>query len=357
MLQSASGLYVMEGPLHPEKSCLWKDSNDDRVSVDLLRFNLFELQVVGSVLFSTARPTSGSRPPSRVRIHPCFFSGGVGGFSECSKDAAICTCRMLSPVLRRSFPCAQLELWHSEEYLCNHGFVTISTYAMTGCSDWQGHGAVSHQRRRAGKLLWVKWNCNFLQWIQRIISHLCVFSIKLCLPSSCVYHQFAVFVWSCQELVLMERRDSGVAVSGSLSLASHEPIAEQAMWWKPSSTTSLHSFNEGKDEKKIQPQVGDWCFWVSIFSKKSHPTSDVGEKTTTPCCVMNPSQVDLESPESAECSLGRLDVSTFWALARGWFGRKMNDCAGWIPHGRPQIEKNPFVARIVESLFLCLLNS
>ena len=110
MLQSASGLYVMEGPLHPEKSCLWKDSNDDRVSVDLLRFNLFELQVVGSVLFSTARPTSGSRPPSRVRIHPCFFSGGVGGFSECSKDAAICTCRMLSPVLRRSFPCAQLEL-------------------------------------------------------------------------------------------------------------------------------------------------------------------------------------------------------------------------------------------------------
>ena len=66
----------MERSLHPEKSCLRKDSNDDRVSVDLLRFNLFELQVVGSVLFSTARPASGSRPPSRVRIHPCFFLGG-----------------------------------------------------------------------------------------------------------------------------------------------------------------------------------------------------------------------------------------------------------------------------------------
>lgn len=47
------------------------------VSVDLLRFNLFEPQVVGSVLFSTARPYFGF-PPAVSSEDPAmfFFVGG-----------------------------------------------------------------------------------------------------------------------------------------------------------------------------------------------------------------------------------------------------------------------------------------
>lgn len=63
------------------------------VSVDLLRFNLFEPQVVGSVPFSTARPYFGFPPAVSSEDPAMFFFEGVGDFSKCSKDATICTCQ------------------------------------------------------------------------------------------------------------------------------------------------------------------------------------------------------------------------------------------------------------------------